>query len=398
MTFLEDVTVLDLTQVVAGSFASMTLADLGADVLKVERPETGDIGRANPPFVDEKSSYFASVNRNKRSVAVDLSAEAGREVILDLGRGADVLVENHPPGRLDGFGLGYEDLKAVNEELIYCSITGFGQTGPYADIPALDMVAQAVSGHMSLTGPRDGPPFRAGLPIGDLSGASYAVQSILAALYRRESAGTGEYIDVSMTDSLISWLTVRAGYSFATGEAYPRTGNELREFVPYNVYDTANGYLAVIIATDRHWQRLCEGIDRPELANDDRFATVDGRREHRKEVNDLLATELARDTAEYWFDRLAERGVPVAPIRDTQSVWTDEHVQSRDLRRLMPVGSSEFWAINYPAQFEETEIGEQPSSVPDIGEDTVEVLRGIGYDANRIDQLRQSGVLDVPDS
>jgi len=398
MTFLDDVTVLDLTQVVAGSFASMTLADLGADVLKVERPGTGDIGRSNPPFVDGQSSYFASVNRNKRSIAVDLSSAAGRDVILDLGREADVLLENHPPGRLEGFGLGYDDLQSVNDEIIYCSITGFGQTGPYADIPALDMVAQAVSGHMSLTGPPDGPPFRAGLPIGDLTGASYAVQSILAVLYRRESTGTGDYIDISMTDALISWLTVRAGYTFATGEAYPRTGNELREFVPYNVYETADGYLAVIVATDRHWRRLCAGIDHPELADDDRFATVDARRDNRDEINELLETMFSADTAETWFDRLAEQGVPVAPIRDTRSVWTDEHVQARELRRPMSIGDSGFWAINYPAKFREAEPEDEPSAVPDVGEDTLEVLRTVGYDDDQLVRLQDAGVIDAPDS
>ena len=396
MTFLDDVTVLDLTQVVAGSFASMTLADLGAEVLKVERPGTGDIGRTNPPFVDGQSSYYASVNRNKRSIAVDLSSEAGREVILDLGREADILVENHPPGRLEDFGLGYDALRSVNEEIIYCSITGFGQTGPYADIPALDMVAQAVSGHMSLTGPPDGPPYRAGLPIGDLTGASYAVQSILAVLYRRESTGTGEYIDVSMTDSLISWLTVRAGYSFATREAYPRTGNELREFVPYNVYETADGHLAVIVATDRHWRRLCEGIDRPELAEDERYTTVEARRAHRAEVNEILASTFAEKSADDWFEHLAAKGVPVAPIRDTKSVWADDHVRSRDLRHHMPLGESAFWSIDYPAKFEEVEIGDRQHDVPDIGEDTVDILRSVGYDDDRIDQLREAGIIDHP--
>lgn len=393
MTFLDDVRVLDLTQVVAGSFASMSLADLGADVLKVERPETGDLGRSNPPFVGGQSSYFAAVNRNKRSIAVDLSTEDGQSVIRDIAREADVLVENHPPGRLEGFGLGYEDLRAVNEALVYCSITGFGQTGPYADIPALDMVAQALSGHMSLTGPADGPPFRAGLPIGDLTAASYAVQSILAALYRRESSGEGEYIDVSMTDSLISWLTVRAGYTFATDQAYPRTGNELKEFVPYNVYETADGYLAVIVATERHWRQLCEAIDRAELATDERFATVEARRERRAEVNELLAGALSSKSAEAWFDRFAEYGVPSAPVRDTRSVWADDHVQVREMRRPMSIDGADFWAIDYPAKFDGTET-DLRYGVPELGEHTLEALQEIGYDDDRIESLLSEGILD----
>ncbi len=397
MTFLDDVTVLDLTQVVAGSFASMSLADLGAEVIKVERPGAGDIGRSNPPFVGDQSSYFAAVNRNKRSIAVDLEADAGRDLILDLGRDADVLVENHPPGRLEGFGLGYDDLSAVNPGIVYCSITGFGQTGPYKDIPALDMVAQAVSGHMSLTGPADGPPFRAGLPIGDLTGASYAVQSILAALYRRESTGEGEYIDVSMTDSLISWLTVRAGYTFATNEAYPRTGNELREYVPYNVYETADGYLAVIVATDRHWRRLCEAIDRPELAEDDRFATVEARRDHRSDVNEVVSARLSTGSADEWFDRLATEGVPSAPIRDTLTVWEDDQVAARDLRRTISIDDAEFSAIEYPAKFDRSDP-DLRYGVPSLGEHTRAVLREAGYDDATVEQLIDDGVVEGPES
>lgn len=390
---LDDLTVLDVTQVVAGSVASMHLADLGADVLKIERPGTGDLGRSNPPFVGGRSSYFASVNRNKRSVAVDLKDERGRDALLDLAAQADVLVENHPPGRLPSFGLGYEAVAERNPGLVYCSITGFGQTGPRADLPALDMVAQAASGHMGLTGPPDGPPYRAGLPIGDLAGAAFAVQSTLAALLRRERTGEGAYLDVSMTDALVSWLTVRAGYTFATGEAYPRTGNELREFVPYNVYATADGHLAVIVATDRHWRRLCDALDRPELGKDDRFATVEARREHREAVNELLTEALDERTTTAWFERLANRGVPAAPVHDTQSVWEDEQVQTRDLRRELALGGEPFGAIAYPTKVR-GERFELDHGVPDLGEHTREALLTVGYDDDTVDDLVAAGVLD----
>ena len=393
---LDDLVVLDVTQVVAGSVASMHLADLGADVLKVERPDTGDIGRSNPPFVAGRSAYFASVNRNKRSLAVDLKDDRGRDVVLDLAEAADVLVENHPPGRLEGFGLGYEAVAERNPGVVYCSITGFGQDGPYADVPALDMVAQAASGHMGLTGPPEGPPYRAGLPVGDLAGAAFAVQSVLAALLRRERTGEGAALDVSMTDALVSWLTVRAGWTFATGEAYPRTGNELREFVPYNAYPTADGHLAVIVATDRHWRRLCEALDRPGLAEDERFATVEARREHREAVNDRLAEALAERPADDWFDRLADRGVPCAPVHDTLSVWEDEQVQARDLRRDLPLDGEPFSAIAYPAQVR-GERFELDRGVPDLGEHTREALAAVGYDDATVDALLEAGVVDAPE-
>ncbi len=393
---LDDLTVLDVTQVVAGSFASMSLADLGADVLKVERPDGGDIGRSNPPHVAGRSAYFASVNRNKRSLALDLSTERGRDAVLDLAAAADVLVENHPPGRMDRFGLGYDAVAERNPGVVYCSITGFGQTGPYADVPALDMVAQATSGHMGLTGPPDGPPHRAGLPIGDLAGAAYGVQSVLAALLRRERTGEGAYLDVSMTDSLVAWLSVRAGYTFATGEPYPRLGNELREFVPYNVYATADGHLAVIVATDRHWRRLCAALDRPELGEDGRFATVDGRRERRGAVNELLGETLAERPTADWFERLADRGVPAAPVHDTASVWEDEQVQARELYRPMPVDGEPFGAIAYPARVR-GERFELDRGVPAVGEHSREALGEVGYDDATVDELVDAGVVGTPD-
>lgn len=393
--FLDGIRVLDVTQVVAGSFASMSLADLGAEVVKIERPGTGDIGRTNPPFVGERSAYFASVNRNKRSVAIDLKRTEGRDAFLDMARAADVVVENHPPGRMDGFGLDYETVAAVNPGIVYCSITGFGQTGPYAELPALDMVAQALSGHMSLTGPAEGPPYRAGLPVGDLAGAAYGVQGILAALFRRERTGDGEYLDVSMVDVLVSWLSVRSGYTFATGEPYPRTGNELREFVPYNVYETRDGYLALIVATDRHWTWVCEAIDRPGLADDERFETVEARREHRDAVNELLSDALAQRPAEEWFDRFASHGVASAPIRDTKTVWEDEHVESRGMRRDISLGGEPFSAIPYPIQFAGIDT-ESPTGPQALGEDTRDVLREVGYDDDRIDGLRDAGIVEEP--
>ncbi len=386
MQALTDVTVLDVTQMISGPFASMQLADLGADVYKIERPDGGELGRSNPPFIQGRSTYFASVNRNKRSIALDLKSEEGQAAFSSLAKEADVIVENNPPGRMDRFGLGYESISELNPGIIYCSISGFGQTGPYRELPALDIVAQALSGVMSITGPADGTPHRAGVPIGDIAASMYAVQSIVLALYQRERTETGDHLDVSMLDCLTTWLTVRAGASWGQGESYPRMGNSLPEFVPYGVYEAADGYLAVVVIADHHWERLCAVIGREELADDDRFATGAARRDHREEVDDLVATAIATATADEWFDRLRDHGVPAAPVYDTLEVWEDEHVQARDLLRTVSDGDRDTNAIRYPVEFSDIETG-VTRGVPGLGEDTRQVLAAAGVDEVVIDAL-----------
>lgn len=383
---LEDVTVLDVTQMVSGPFASMQLADLGADVYKIERPNGGELGRSNPPFVEGRSAYFASVNRNKKSVALDLKSDRGREAFLSLAEKADVVVENNPPGRMAGFGLGYESVRERNTEIVYCAISGFGRDGPYRDLPALDIIVQALSGVMSMTGPPDREPHRAGVPIGDIAASMYAVQNIVLALYERERTGEGEFLDVSMLDCLVQWLTVRAGYSWGTGEAYPRMGNSLREFVPYGVFDTADGHLAVVVVADHHWERLCSVLGRPELADDDRFATGGARRDHREEVEAVLEDALAEASAEEWFDRLRERQVPAAPIHDTLEVWEDNQVQARDLTTTVRDGDHGVSAIRYPVEGCGAD-GTIEGDVPDLGEHTREALREAGFDEADIEAI-----------
>jgi len=386
MAPLTGVTVLDVTQMVSGPFASMQLADLGADVYKIERPDGGELGRSNPPFVDGRSAYFAAMNRNKESVALDLKSDRGREAFLALAAEADVVVENNPPGRMESFGLGYEAVSEHNPEIIYCSITGFGQDGPYAELPALDIVVQALSGVMSMTGPADREPHRAGVPIGDVASSMYAVQSIALALLERDRTGGGEYLDVSMLDCLVQWLTVRAGYSWGTGEPYPRMGNGLREFVPYGVWETADGYIAVVVVADHHWERLCRVIDRPELADDERFATGAARRDHREAVDEVLTDALAEETAETWFRRLGEEHVPSAPVKDTLEVWEDEQVQARDLTTSVRDGDHEVPAITYPVEVGGVD-GTIDGGVPDLGGATRDALREAGFDAADIEAI-----------
>lgn len=391
MSLLSDIRVLDVTQVISGSFASMMLADMGADVVKVERPETGDFGRANPPFVDDRSAYFMSLNRNKKSVTLDFSSEEGQQAFLRLAEKADVIIENLKPGTLEKFGLDYEAVSDRNEEIIYCSVSGFGQTGPYADLPALDIIVQAFSGNMSMTGPKDGQPYRSGIPVGDIAGSMYASQSVLAAIHERDRSGEGQYIDVSMAEGLTSWLTVRAGYTFATGRPYPRTGNQMDEIVPYGLYETADSYLALAAVQDRHWDRLCELLERPELADDERFEDMASRRENREAVDEVLSTIFAERTADEWFDILAQE-IPVAPVNDTKSVFEDEHIQERGLVDEREVDGNSHPFINLPVQFSNatTDIYRDP---PTVGEHTREELRDIGYDEETLDALEANGVI-----
>lgn len=389
---LDNVRVLDVTQVVAGSFASMTLGDMGAEVIKIERPDGGDVGRQSPPFVGDFSAYFASVNRDKKSVSLNLKSDRGRDIFLDLARTADVIVENFKPGAMEAFGLDYETVAEHNSEIVYCSISGFGQTGPYADYPALDIIAQAMSGNMSITGPPDDQPYRSGIPIADIAGSMYAVQGVLGALYERRETGEGQHIDVSMLDGILSWLTVRAGHTFATGKPYPRLGNKLDAFVPYGVFETADSYLAVVVVQGHHWEKLCAAIDRPELADDERFDTPEKRRENRDELEAALEQALIERTTDEWFDVMAEYDVPAGPIYDTKEVWDDEHVQSRGLLSEIELDGEQFPVIGNPVKYSKRE-SEAPEGVARVGEHTRATLQSLGYDDDEIEEFIDNGIV-----
>lgn len=400
---LDDIEVLDVTQVVSGSFGSMLLADMGAEVVKIERPDGGEIGRSNPPFVEGQSSYFMAVNRNKKSVTLDLSSDRGREAFIDLARDADVIIENLKPGSMEKLGLGYEAISKENETIIYCSISGFGQTGPYSDFPALDIVAQGFSGNMSITGPPDDKPYRSGAPIGDIAASMYAVQSVLAALHHRERTGQGQYLDVAMTDGLISWLTVRAGYTFGTGRAYPRRGNELDEFIPYGVIETSDSHIGIAVVQDHHWQNLCDVIseestwspDGPPLSEDERFRVVENRRNHREILNDILGTIFKEKSSEEWFELLSG-SLPITPIHDTKSVWENKQVKARNLYQDIKIGNKDHRFLNPAVKYSETplQIRRRP---PKLGQHNRSKLKEAGYSTEEIQRMTDDGII-APDS
>lgn len=327
---LSDVVVIDLSRVLAGPYCTMILGDLGATVIKVEQPGKGDDTRHfGPPYIAGESAYYLGLNRNKRSITLDFSTPGGKQRLLDLIGTATVLVENFRPGTLEKQGLGYEALKALNPGLIYCSISGYGQTGPYASRPGYDFVAQAESGIMSVTGEIDGEPMRVGVPVGDLSGGMFACMSILAALRVRDHTGKGQYIDISLLETTTSLLSNVSSNHLISGEEAQRYGNGHPNIVPYQAFRTRDGYVVVACGNDRLYQGLCRLLGRADLAADARFATNPQRVRNRQELIPALQEEfLQRDTGD-WLPELRAAGIPCGPINSVGQVFNDPQIQAR---------------------------------------------------------------------
>jgi crotonobetainyl-CoA:carnitine CoA-transferase CaiB-like acyl-CoA transferase len=387
---LEGITVVDLTQVVAGPFATMALGDLGAEVIKIEAVGRGDRSRGIQP----KPAYFDTLNRNKYSVAIDLKSDAGQEAAQRLVADADVFIESTKPGRAAAFGLGYDTVAELNPEIIYCSISGFGHNSPYEELPAWDMLIQGMSGIMSITGEEGGEPLWSGLPSGDLIAGSYASQSVLAALYARERGRIdGEWIEVPMLDAAITWLTARAGYTFGYDEPFPRLGTHHPSIVPFGKYNCSDTSIVIAAGTPDFWRGFCHALERPDLIEDDRFATMDDRVVNREELDDIIKPILESESSDHWIDRLLNEGVPAGPIYDTKTVWEDEHVKQSELHQVM---EREDWkdadVIDQPVHF--AQLGTQLEIVPQrLGESTDSILQRHGYSAEDLERLREKGVI-----
>ena len=392
---LSDLRVLDLSRVLAGPYATMMLADLGADVIKVEQPGVGDGTRAwGPPWVGEFSAYFLSVNRNKRSITVNLKTQEGRDIIRRLAAQSDILVENFKVGFMKRLGLDYESLRAINPGLIYCSITGYGQTGPYKDRPGYDFMIQAHGGIMSITGPVEGPPYKVGVAIVDVTAGLYAFGSILAALHYRERTGQGQYIDIALLDAQVGWLVNVAQNYFATGQPPRRYGNAHPNIVPYESFETADGYLALAVGTDAQFQRLCQIIQRPDLAQDPRFRTNAGRVTHREDLIPQLQAIFRTRTTDQWMEALLAANIPASPINDIPTVFADPQVQHRGMAQT----------IHHPQAGDMTLLGPVPklshtpadirTPPPSLGQDTETILRTLlDMDDDTIARLRDQGII-----
>jgi len=328
---LEGVKVLDLSRVLAGPYATMMLADLGADVLKVEHPERGDDTRHwGPPFAGGESAYFLSVNRNKRSMVVDLKDPEGLEKVKKLAAGADVLIENMRRGALEKLGLGYEGLKEVNPGLVYCSITGFGP-GEDEERPGYDFLVQARGGIMGITGFPDGEPTKVGVAIADMVCGLQAAMAVLAALHRRSVTDKGARIEVPLFESQLSWLANRAQEYLVSGEETGRMGNAHPSIVPYQTFDASDKKIALAVGNDAQFGNLCKALGREELATDERFAGNPDRVTNREELVALLQEEFSRKTADEWVEQVQGAGVPVGPVNTLADVFSDGHVLSSDV-------------------------------------------------------------------
>lgn len=403
---LNDVTVLDLSRILAGPWATQALADFGATVIKIERPGTGDDTRAwGPPYLKRpdgsdtgESAYFASTNRGKQSVAVDLSKPEGRDIVRRLARQADVLVENFKVGGGTRFGVGYEDLAPLNPRLIYCSISAFGQTGPAAAAPGYDAMIQGRGGLMSLTGLPDGEPGggpqKTGVAVADLMAGMYALSAILGALYEREHSGAGQYIDLALLDAQVAWLANQGLNYLTTGRAPTRHGNAHPNIVPYQSFASADGHLMLAVGNDRQFAKFCEVAGCAELARDARFATNAGRVAHRDVLVPLIAAVVAKRTTGAWLESLEPLGIPCGPINDLAQVFADPQVRHRAMRIDLPhadAGSAP--GVRNPALFSRTGLMYR-SSAPLLGEHTETVLATrLGLEAEELERLHRAGVI-----
>ncbi len=394
-TLLSDILVLDLSRVLAGPYCTMLLADYGADVIKVEEPGSGDGTRGwGPPWVGEESAYFLAANRNKRSLTVDLKAPAGRQLVCDLAARADVVIENFKVGGAAKLGLDYATLAAINPRLVYCSITGYGQTGPYRERAGYDFIIQAQGGIMSITGPEEGEPYKVGVAIADITAGLFATTAILAALHERERSGRGQYIDVALLDAQVAWLANVAHNYLATGEPPARYGNAHPSIVPYETFATADGRIAVGIGTDGQYRKFCIAAGRPGLAEDERFRTNAGRVEQRAHLIPLLQAVFQTRPSDAWLELLAALGVPAGPINDVAAALEDPHVQARGMvQRVEHATEGSIQVLGPVAKFSRTPATVR-SAPPPLGHHTDEVLRDVlGYDAAQIAELRAAKII-----
>ena len=394
MKALSDIVVLDLTHMLAGPYGTMLLADLGARTIKIEPPRTGEGTRRLLEHDPENSlhgmgAYFLTLNRNKSSVAIDLKSAAGREIMHGLVRKADVVFDNFSRGVTKRLSLDHETLSAINPRIITCSVTGFGETGPFPDRPAFDMVAQGMGGGMSITGTEGGSPLRAGIPIGDLGGGVFSALGVLAALHARTITGRGQHVDVSMLDVQISMLNYMATMYFLSGKNPEPLGNSHFVHVPYDTFRTKTRFLIIAIITDNFWQALVELLDVPELYRED-FRHQPGRLAHKALINASVQAKLETNTCEYWLERLRERRIPCAPVNDFAHALSDPQVVARNM--VVSVDHPKGGSVRMPGNpIKLSETGEEAFSPPPlIGEDTDRILTEfLGLDKAEIERLRR---------
>jgi formyl-CoA transferase/CoA:oxalate CoA-transferase len=390
---LDDLTVVDLSRALAGPYCTMMLADLGARVIKVETPQGGDDTRGwGPPFLGGESAYFLSINRNKESLTLNLKAPRGVDLLWRLVARADVLVENFRPGTMDRLGLGYATVHDRAPRVVYCSISGFGQTGPYRERPAYDLIVQGMGGIMGITGEPESPPTRVGVAVADICAVMFAAYGFLAALRVRERTGQGQWVDTALLDGQVAWMTYMAANYFATGEDPPRFGSAHLNLVPYQPFPTRDGFVHVAVGSEGLWQKFCEALEIP-IARDPRFATNADRVAHRQELLSVLIPVFARRTTAEWVARLLAGGVPAGPIYRVSEVMTDPQVAHREMVVDLDHPRAGRIRVNgVPVKLSETP-GAVRTPPPVLGEHSDQILRSLGMRENEIASLRDDGVI-----
>ena len=389
---LNGITILDLTRVLSGPYCTMLLADMGARVIKIEQPRSGDDTRHwGPPFLGTESAYFLSINRNKESVTLDFKQAEGRALLDQLIAKSDVVVENFRPGALGRLGLDYASLAPQHPRLIYCSVSGFGQTGPRRKEPGYDAVLQAEGGLMSITGSPDVPPVRVGVAIADIATGMFAAQGISMALYARERTGRGQLVDVSMLDTVAALLTYQAGIYFATDTPPARMGNRHPTIVPYETFTASDGEFVLAVGNDEQWRRFCEVAG---IGADERFATNRGRVTGYAELRPLVAARLRPQPRRYWIEKLTAAGVPCGSVRDLREVFSDPQLAARDM--VVPMqhaAAGDIRVLGTPIKLSDTPATLR-AAPPTLGQHTDSVLHqdlGLGHEA--IGHLRTTGVI-----
>lgn len=396
---LTGVRVLDFSRVLAGPYCTMLLGDMGAEIIKIEEPTRGDETREwGPPWAgdaaDRMSAYYLCANRSKRSVTLNLKSEEGRVIARELAGKSQIVVENFKPGNLRQYGLGYADLAALNPALVYCSITGFGQTGPYSEQPGYDFVIQALSGMMSITGPADGAPHKVGVAITDVIAGLFACTSILAALRHAEATGQGQHLDVALLDTALAALVNVGSNALISGTAPARYGNAHPNIVPYQTFEASDGTFAVAVGNDRQFAQLCRVVERPDLSGDPRYATNPARVQNREALIAELSAAFATRTSGEWVAALLMAGVPSGAVNSIPTILDDPHVQARGLvERITLATGVQASLVGMPVQFSKT-APEVTLPPPQHGADTDAVLRDVlGKSEEEIERLRRVGIV-----
>jgi crotonobetainyl-CoA:carnitine CoA-transferase CaiB-like acyl-CoA transferase len=388
---LEGIKVVDLTRILSGPFCTMTLADLGAEVIKIESPSGDDTRTWGPPFIEEISAYYLSVNRNKKSMVLNLKKEEGKEILFKLVKDADIVVENFRPGTLKRLGVGYDKLSGHNPRIILASLSGFGQTGPYSQKPGYDVLAQGMGGLMSVTGEPGRPPVKGGYSLADIGAGMWATIGILAALRERELSGKGQWVDASLLDTIISWQTYLASNYFVTGNNPKPLGGAHPNIVPYQVFEASNGYFILAVGNDNLWKSFVNVMDMPVL-HKNKFATNPDRVKNRKELISLLNETFKQKPMQYWIEEFEDVKIPCGPINLFSDVLNDPHVLDREM--VIEVEHPRIGAmkmLGIPVKLSRTP-GQVKTTPPDLGEHTDEILKQLGYNEQAIKAFHEHGV------